>query len=305
VNNLLYSVHVWPFEFSYEVIVSNEISEITRRAIIDAIAVSHESWSGRIGDGEFLARLYDLTKLPSHDHRYSNAAGDIHQHCVRNDDWAADWVFFDDRFNLLYATDDEFLRFLVETVHPIVRPNIENASALVASYNQELIKDGWNIVEIKRISDRPLFVGQRLGSVAVFAEPTGWPKVDRQLQEVRSRLDEADTEEKYQAVGLLCREALISVAQEIYDTERHPPTDEATPSDTDVKRLLDSIFAAELKGSPNEEARAHAKAAVKLALALQHKRTADFKMAALCAEATSSVINLLAVLSGRRGRSLS
>jgi hypothetical protein len=71
------------------------------------------------------------------------------------------------------------------------------------------------------------------------------------------------------------------------------------------KRLLDSIFAAELRGSANEEARAHAKAAVKLALALQHKRTADFRMAALCAEATSSVINLLAVLSGRRGRSLS
>lgn len=54
----------------------------------------------------------------------------------------------------------------------------------------------------------------------------------------------------------------------------------------------------------NEEARAHARAALRLALALQHKRTADFRIAALCAEATASVVNILAVLAGRRGRSL-
>jgi len=55
--------------------------------------------------------------------------------------------------------------------------------------------------------------------------------------------------------------------------------------------MLESFFSAELKGSANEET-------------LQHKRTADFRMAALCAEATSSVVNILAVLAGRRGRSL-
>jgi hypothetical protein len=52
--------------------------------------------------------------------------------------------------------------------------------------------------------------GQR---IEVFEEPTGWQKVDRQLQEVRMRLDSAETEEQFQAVGLLCREVLISVAQ--------------------------------------------------------------------------------------------
>jgi hypothetical protein len=68
--------------------------------------------------------------------------------------------------------------------------------------------------------------------------------------------------------------------------------------------MLEAFFEVELKGSANEDARRHAKAATQLAVALQHKRTADFTMAALCAEATSSVVNLLAVLSGRRGRSL-
>jgi hypothetical protein len=33
---------------------------------------------------------------------------------------------------------------------------------------------------------------------------------------------------------------------------------------------------------------------------LQHKRTADFRHAALCAEATAAVINLVAIVSGQR-----
>jgi hypothetical protein len=44
------------------------------------------------------------------------------------------------------------------------------------------------------------------------------------------------------------------------------------------------------------------KAAVRLALALQHKRFADFRTAALCAEGTWSVVNMLAIVAGRRGR---
>jgi hypothetical protein len=88
-------------------------------------------------------------------------------------------------------------------------------------------------------------------------------------------LDAAKTEEQFQSVGLLCREVLISVAQAVYDPARYPLVDEKTASDTNARRMLEVIFDAELKGSSNEEARAHAKAAVRLALALQHKRFAD------------------------------
>ena len=136
----------------------------------------------------------------------------------------------------------------------------------------------------------------------MFEEPTGWQKVDRQLQEVRLRLDTAKTEEQFQGVGLLCREALISAAQDVFDPSRHPSIDETKPSDTDARRMLEAIFEAELSGSSNAEARAHAKAATRLALALQHKRTADFRTAALCAEGTFSVVNMLAILEGRRNR---
>jgi hypothetical protein len=281
--------------------MSKNISEATRRDIIDYLIGSQTHWSGRLSDREFLARLYDLTQMPSHDHRFRTAAADIAQHTENWNDWTGDWVFTDSRFNLLHCSDEEFLRFLAETVHPIVRQDAGEQRDLVAVYNRSLAADGWNFVETGQMSGRPMFSPEQLsGRFEVFDEPTGWQKVDRQLQEAKLRLQTAGSEEQFQAVGLVCREVLITVSQTVFNPTRHKSPDGVNPSDTDAKRLLEAIFEVELQGSANEEARAHAKAAVKLAYALQHKRTADFRMAALCSEATVSVVNLLAVLTDRR-----
>ena len=215
---------------------------------------------------------------------------------------ATNAVFYDARFNLLHSPDKEFLRFLAETIHPVVRSDPDEARTLADAYNQELAHDGWMLSEVRQISGRSVFAGTKIGHTKVFEEPTGWAKVDRQMQEIKLRLDTANTEEQFQAVGLLCREVLISVAQELYDPSRHKSADGVTPSESDVKRKLEAIFASDLQDAANEEARAHAKAAIRLALALQHKRTADFKTAALCAEGTFSVVNMLAIIAGRRGR---
>lgn len=140
-------------------------------------------------------------------------------------------------------------------------------------------------------------IGQPLDAVE---EPTGWPKVDRTVGEIRKRLAEAQNEEHFQAVGLLCRETLISLAQAVYDRGKHPSVDGVQPSDTDAKRMLDAYLAVELAGAANEIARRHARASVDLAVELQHRRTATFRQAALCVEATTSVINVVAITSGRR-----
>jgi len=112
-------------------------------------------------------------------------------------------------------------------------------------------------------------------------------------------LGSAATEEQFQGIGLLCREVLISLAQAIYDPNRHGATDGVAPSQTDAKRMLDASIATELGGSSNEELRAYARAAVKLAVALQHRRTAQLCDAALSVEATTSAANLFGLLSGR------
>lgn len=145
-----------------------------------------------------------------------------------------------------------------------------------------------------------LHQGTSAPGLEITSEPTGWTKVDRQLSEVRVGLEQATTEEQFQAVGLHCRETLISLAQAVYDPSRHVPTDDMQPSETDAKRLLDAYLTAELAGGSNERARRMAKAAVDLANHLQHKRTATFRDAALCAQATASAVNLIAIISGQR-----
>jgi hypothetical protein len=136
----------------------------------------------------------------------------------------------------------------------------------------------------------------------LFDAPTGWTRVDRGIYELRRRLEQAQTEEQFQAVGLLCRETLISVAQVVFDSQRHQSLDGVAPSDTDAKRMLEAYVAVELAGGPDEAVRRHAKAALSLAIDLQHHRTATYRQAALCSEATTSVVNLIAIISGRRDR---
>ena len=167
----------------------------------------------------------------------------------------------------------------------------------------------WSSGDLPTYQSRRVFVSElfnplipriRNKQVIEEFEPTGWARVDRTVGEVRERLASAENEEQFQAVGLLCREALISTAQEVFVPERHPPLDGIAPSSTDAKRMLDAYIAVELGGSVNDYTRKHARSALDLAVNLQHRRTAGFRDAAMCVEATTSVINIISIISGRR-----
>lgn len=149
---------------------------------------------------------------------------------------------------------------------------------------------------------RPLLAAVLSAAAAIPApvEPTGWERVDRALAKAREVAVGARHEEDFQSVGLLCREVLISLGQAVYDPAEHPPIDDKAPSSTDASRMLGAYIAATLRGESNEVLRAHAKAALKLAVELQHSRSANFRLAALCFEATSSVTETIAIITGRR-----
>ncbi len=127
-------------------------------------------------------------------------------------------------------------------------------------------------------------------------ELTGWERIERGIGEIRLRLSEAKNEEQFQAVGLLCRETIISLAQEVYEREKHPPLDGTEPSKTDAKRMLDSYIAVELPGRENEGLRRYAKATNSLANELTHKRTATLKLAKLCGSSCINLVNLIRIL---------
>lgn len=137
-------------------------------------------------------------------------------------------------------------------------------------------------------------------NLQIEVEPTGWPRVDRGVEKIVQALLNASNEEDFQTVGLLCRETIISLAQAVYDPSKYLPLDGVIPSEADAKRMLEAFIAYELPGKGNEELRKFAKAAYQLAVSLQHRRTANFKDAALCVEATRALVNVVAIISGRR-----
>jgi hypothetical protein len=168
----------------------------------------------------------------------------------------------------------------------------------------------WSQGDLPTYASRREFVGHLINplvqavtaELAMPFEPTGWERIDRTIQRARDQLSRAQDEEEFQTIGLLGREALISLGQQVWKADRHPILDGAAVSATDAKRQLDAYIAVELATGANEAVRKHARAALDLAVALQHRRTADFRDAAMCLEATCSVVNLIAIVDGRRDR---
>lgn len=141
------------------------VSRRVRRNIIDGLKVDNIGWMGSLEDVEFLQRLWDLEALPSTDSRFKDAAADIWQHRWNNHDWEDDWVFGDKRFDLIDGPADQFLAFLAEMVHPVVRPDRNQALEMVRAFNDQLRPEGWLLIEVEKIAGRPRFVAQAIGEM--------------------------------------------------------------------------------------------------------------------------------------------
>jgi len=139
-----------------------DISEATRRDIFDSFVVEKLTWNGRLEEPDFLARLFDLKSMPSNDGRFDDAYGDIWQHRINNNDWDDYWVFSDTRFNLLHGEDEIFLRFLCETIHPVVRTNQEEVERLRQNYNLLLRNEGYEIVSKTKMGGRSVFAARKI-----------------------------------------------------------------------------------------------------------------------------------------------
>jgi len=143
--------------------MARTITEITRRDILDALVAEGVQLYGRLEETDFLSRIWPLDSMPSSDPRFQNAIGDIWQHRVNNYDWEDDWLFYDSRFRLMDGDDETFLRFLCETIHPVVRPDITEAGRICQLYNSYLKNDGYALAEKARISGKPVYIGRYIG----------------------------------------------------------------------------------------------------------------------------------------------
>ncbi len=141
-----------------------KIDRRIRQNIFDGIELEGLYFGGKLDDVAFLSRLYNLNEMRSFDSRHSNAAGDIWQHRLNNDDWERNWVFSDTRFGLLDCSTQDFLKFVCEMIHPLVRPDRDQQEKLAGHINDQLKGAGWELVESERIAGRAKYIAQTIGS---------------------------------------------------------------------------------------------------------------------------------------------
>jgi hypothetical protein len=227
--------------------MEQHITPLTRRNIADEL--SSLNWAGRMPEPDFLSRIFDLAKMPSTDGRFPNAYGDIHQHRINNYDWQDDWVFYDARFALMTGDDETLLRFLCETIHPVVRPDAQEVEKLLAIYNDHLRPDGYQLFEQTRMSGRPVYAARYVGvagAPAIAAAKTTLAVTDPgYVAQQITRMEAAVYDDPGLAIGT-AKELLESCAKTIL-AERSIQA----PKDATLPQLV-KLAAKELELTPDD-----------------------------------------------------
>ena len=205
-----------------------KITDRTRKNIIQIFKSEGVKWTGKLNDVDFLSRIYDLDDLPSTDARYNTAKWDISTHRVSfPGDWSEDWIFGDKRFDLHHCPDEDFLRFLCETIDPNVRPDQKETDLLLREFNRALGEDGLQILKVKTPFGNIRYQGKGITPNTIDAlleiqetvSKLDWDYVDREIIRIRNSM-EKDPE---LAIGT-AKELVESVCKTILKERGKPST---------------------------------------------------------------------------------
>ena len=170
--------------------MSNSITLITRKNIFDIFRLENIRYYGECSELDFLKRIFNVDEVPSYDYRFTSFEGDFRQHTINNNDWDEDWVFSDERFNLMYTSDDIFLSFICETLHPVVRSKQEDIEMLLSMYNEYLKHDGWEIYAHSRISGKHIFRARKFGiNVEIQDIPFGEDSIKQKIARMEENVE--------------------------------------------------------------------------------------------------------------------
>jgi hypothetical protein len=134
------------------------LTEVTRHHILDYLrGQSGVRYCGNMGEIEFLGRVFDLSKIPSNDHRCRTFAGDLATHRDQFHDWDDDWIYTDSRFALAAQSDEVFLKFLCQMLHPLTNREGKETVKLLGAFNKYLAADGLQIGRAGEISRKPFY----------------------------------------------------------------------------------------------------------------------------------------------------
>lgn len=216
-----------------------KISEVIRRNILDGLQLSDVVWHGRLDETEFLKRIFNLHELPSNDPRFRTMEGDIWQHRINNDDWNDDWIYSDNRLNLLGCDDDKFLQFLCEMIHPVVRNNPEEARYLLSIFNQQLNHDEFEIYEAGKIANQSVYSARSISSPIIVES---LPRITSEfVKEQIQKCDDKLSQNDYDGAITNARSLVEGVLDDIHFKcigERLPQTGDLLRDYKSVKGLL-------------------------------------------------------------------
>jgi len=102
--------------------------------------------------------------MPSFDGRFENAEDDIRQHTVNNYDYPSNWVFEDERFELLRGSDIILLKFLCAVFHPENRFEKGYWQEYLERINALIRVDGYELYESDKISNRTVYSWRKITS---------------------------------------------------------------------------------------------------------------------------------------------
>lgn len=128
-------------------------------------------------------------------------------------------------------------------------------------------------------------------------EPTGWEKVDDGVSRLKEVLSKANETADFQSVGMYGRELLITLAQNVFDKEKHPSPDGTDIGQADSKRMLEAYIHYCLHKKSKEREIKFAKSSIDFSNELTHNRTATQMDAELCYNAVLSTVHIIKVLS--------
>jgi len=291
----------------------NKITDITRRKIADEMALNNLYYHGNLNEPEFLGRIFELKKLPSRDHRYKDAYGDIFQHTVNNNDWDEEWIYSDSRINLSFCDDTTYLKFLCQTIHPRVRTNKDEVESLLKIFNKHLLNDNFEVFETEKISGSPLFDGREISNSAnsfqnqktVIKEFFDSKYVNKKLEQVSKAIEDKDSElvigSAKELLETTCKSILKNKNQNIDNKwtlpqlikETNKRLDFDTSNSSDPEKAKSSLLQI-LKGISTI---VHGTAELRNSYGSGHGKTHDFKpLEMMYAEFLAGIVSQLVIL---------
>lgn len=130
------------------------ISSITRNKLLVRIN-EFGKLEGKLDIIDFLIRVFDIRNMPSKEESFETFEYDVIRHMRNNDDW--DYLhLLKEELDLIYKSDDEFIYFLEQIVHPFIREKSKQIE-YVNMINHYIEKDGYKLLSDDIISDEVIY----------------------------------------------------------------------------------------------------------------------------------------------------